>query len=104
MSDIAASRLTPQQQVDQAQKSAWALLRQIDEQLEDYNPSLWADLLGMAFYNATGIWPTFKSAPIGMYHRLTDEQRQAAFKEWVEAVRDRRTNHISDLLNTSVGE
>jgi hypothetical protein len=69
-----------------------ALVAAMQDILSD-EPSLLLDVLGIAFYKDTGIWPLFKSAPLGMYHALTDEQRSQKYDEWIKTLDRNQDKH-----------
>ena len=62
---------------------AQALMSSIEECLE-HDPSLKLDILGIAFYKQTGIWPLFKSAPMQMHHSKTRDERAEAYYQWLK--------------------
>ena len=65
----------------QKAKTLCLIVDEMAKQLEEF-PSIHLDILGIAFYKDTGIWPLLKSAPIEMYHELTDTERLEAYNRW----------------------
>jgi len=84
--DDIAQALALEAEVERWKKAARSLYNEAEMQVQESYPILFYDVVAMAFYRATGIWPLGKSSPIGMYHELSDEERFNAFQEWLKAL------------------
>ncbi len=65
-----------------AEGKSRALLLELEEQAQELYPTLTLDILGMAFYRNTGVWPPFKSAPPYTRNVASDEEAMRLFREW----------------------
>lgn len=63
-----------------------SIVRQMYRQMEGSDETLLFDIVAMAFEGDTGIWPPGKSAPLEMYHKLTQEERSKKFSDWVKNI------------------
>ena len=102
VSDLDKVPHSHEDQVKQARQFAWALVKQLKEQLADTEPSLLADILGMAFHDSTRIWPLFKSAPPGTHHQLSEENRSHAYREWLTSIDERRWCEIENKFGVKL--
>jgi len=84
--ELSAQALALEAEVERWKKAARSLYNEAEMQVQESYPILFYDVVAMAFYRATGIWPLGKSSPIGMYHELSDEERFNAFQEWLKAL------------------
>ena len=69
--------------VERKTKKLKAIVRQMDKDMRGDQDILLYDIYAMAFYYDTDIWPPGKSAPMQMYHDLTDEERHEKWQEWI---------------------